>query len=155
GCTASACRPFWPWTTVNDTCWPSCRLLKPSVWIARKWTNTSSPFSRLMKPKPLASLNHLTVPVSRLDIDLLPGALLSWLVFTRAGVAGCKEEARCNDVAIVDQPHRATIHGDPGKQHCGNYNASGKLQRHLNAATYPDQTEPTWTFKPFPTCSPS
>src|SRR6202171_1013866 len=27
-----------------------------------KWTNTSSPFSLVMKPKPLASLNHLTLP---------------------------------------------------------------------------------------------
>src|SRR5512134_3770102 len=34
-----------------------------------KWTNTSPPFSRVMNPKPLASLNHFTVPVS---IDELP-----------------------------------------------------------------------------------
>src|SRR5580658_855893 len=31
-----------------------------AVW----WTKTSSPFSRLKNPNPLASLNHLTVPVS-------------------------------------------------------------------------------------------
>src|ERR1700733_7090201 len=31
-----------------------------AVW----WTKTSSPFSRLRNPKPLASLNHLTVPCS-------------------------------------------------------------------------------------------
>src|SRR5690606_10813291 len=68
GSTASACRPFWPCTTVKLTFWPSFRLLNPWVWIARKWTKTSSPFSRLMNPKPLASLNHLTVPVSRSDI---------------------------------------------------------------------------------------
>src|SRR5260370_28983118 len=30
--------------------------------MAEKWTNTSSPFSLVMKPKPLASLNHLTLP---------------------------------------------------------------------------------------------
>src|SRR5690606_636454 len=98
GCTASACRPFWPCTTSNDTCWPSCRLLKPSVWMARKWTNTSSPFSRLMKPKPLASLNHLTVPVCRLDIDLLPGALAG-LVYTLRVVlvARRKRVQRCSD----------------------------------------------------------
>src|SRR5690348_4616974 len=63
GCTWSACRPFGPWTTLKVTFWPSCRDLKPVPTIARKCTNTSSPFSRLMKPKPLASLNHFTVPV--------------------------------------------------------------------------------------------
>ena len=31
GCTASACRPFCPWTTVKETFCPSFRLLKP--WI--------------------------------------------------------------------------------------------------------------------------
>ena len=41
---------------------------KPEPWIARKCTNTSGPFSRLMNPKPLLSLNHLTVPTSRSDI---------------------------------------------------------------------------------------
>src|SRR5512136_1903842 len=30
-----------------------------------KWTNTSSPSSRPMKPKPLVALNHLTVPTKR------------------------------------------------------------------------------------------
>src|SRR6267378_2785367 len=30
--------------------------------MAEKWTNTSSPPSVVMNPKPLASLNHLTVP---------------------------------------------------------------------------------------------
>ena len=28
-CTFSACRPFGPLTTSNDTAWPSARLLKP------------------------------------------------------------------------------------------------------------------------------
>src|SRR5260370_37361480 len=32
--------------------------------MAEKWTNTSSPFSRWIKPNPLAALNHFTVPVS-------------------------------------------------------------------------------------------
>jgi len=31
----------------------------------------SSPFSRVMKPKPLAALNHLTVPVSRPEPTLM------------------------------------------------------------------------------------
>jgi hypothetical protein len=34
--------------------------------MAEKCTKTSSPFSREIKPKPLASLNHLTVPFSML-----------------------------------------------------------------------------------------
>src|SRR5690606_2293215 len=63
GWTSSACRPFWPCTTLKETCWPSCSDLKPVPWIERKWTKTSWPFSGVMKPKPLASLNHLTVPV--------------------------------------------------------------------------------------------
>src|SRR5258708_19272226 len=32
--------------------------------MAEKWTKTSSPFSRSIKPNPLAALNHFTVPVS-------------------------------------------------------------------------------------------
>src|ERR1044072_2321790 len=32
--------------------------------MAEKCTNTSSPFSRAKNPKPLAALNHFTVPVS-------------------------------------------------------------------------------------------
>src|SRR5690606_18525233 len=63
--TASACSPFCPWTTRKLTFWPSCRVLNPGIWIARKCTNTSSPLSRLMNPKPFASLNHFTVPISR------------------------------------------------------------------------------------------
>src|SRR5687767_7632532 len=30
--------------------------------MAEKWTNRSSPVSLVMKPKPLASLNHFTIP---------------------------------------------------------------------------------------------
>src|SRR4029450_13524017 len=36
------------------------------------WTKQSfSPSSRVMKPKPLVSLNHLTVPVVRIDLVLM------------------------------------------------------------------------------------
>src|SRR3989338_4003123 len=58
--------PFWPLAATKETVWPSFRLLKPSLWIALKWTNRSSPpLVGVMKPKPFSSLNHLTVPVSR------------------------------------------------------------------------------------------
>src|SRR5690348_6628594 len=67
-CTWSACMPFGPFTLMKVTFWPSCNDLKPSPWMARKWTNRSSPLSGLMKPKPLASLNHLTVPLCLSDI---------------------------------------------------------------------------------------
>jgi hypothetical protein len=45
----------------------------------------------------LASLNHLTVPDSRDDIFTI--SLEHWLKTRLATRAGCKEEARCNDVA--------------------------------------------------------
>src|SRR5690606_11839039 len=60
GCTSSACMPFWPCTATNVTRWPSARLLKPEPWMERKCTNRSGPLSGVMKPKPFASLNHLT-----------------------------------------------------------------------------------------------
>jgi hypothetical protein len=42
-----------------------------AVW----WTNTSGPFSRVMKPKPFASLNHFTVPFSTADLHVLAAVL--------------------------------------------------------------------------------
>src|SRR5579863_3994744 len=52
---------------------PSARVLKPSDWIALKWTKTSLPPSvGVMKPKPFASLNHFTVPVAMQKHLLLP-----------------------------------------------------------------------------------
>src|SRR3954463_15585124 len=62
--TFSAWKPLGPLTTSNWTAAPSCRLRKPFDLIAEKCTNTSSPVWRLIKPKPLASLNHFTVPCS-------------------------------------------------------------------------------------------
>src|SRR6185436_9319144 len=53
----------------NSTRSPSASDLKPLPWIAEWWTKQSFwPFSGVMKPKPLASLNHLTVPVIRIAI---------------------------------------------------------------------------------------
>src|SRR5690606_16615939 len=60
----AACRPLGPVLTSNSTRWFSARLLNHLLWISEKWANRSSPPpSGVMKPKPLASLNHFTVPV--------------------------------------------------------------------------------------------
>src|SRR5574343_1636760 len=59
----AACLPFGPSTTSKVTRSPSFRVLKPFMVIAEKWAKRSSPPpSGVMKPKPFASLNHLTVP---------------------------------------------------------------------------------------------
>ena len=60
--TFAAWRPLGPWVMSNSTRSPSDKDLKPSAWIAEKWTKTSSPPSCSIKPNPLASLNHLTLP---------------------------------------------------------------------------------------------
>src|SRR5436190_17055079 len=60
-----ACLPFGPVVTSKETFWPSFNVLKPGMLIAEKCANRSSPPpSGVMNPKPLASLNHLTVPVA-------------------------------------------------------------------------------------------
>src|SRR5712692_9399791 len=60
----TALSPFWPAVISNDTFWFSFRDLKPLLWIAEKCANRSlPPPSGVMNPKPLESLNHLTVPV--------------------------------------------------------------------------------------------
>src|SRR6266568_7430955 len=53
--------------------------------MALKWTKTSSPLAVVMKPKPFASLNHLTVPVLRMCNFLL----LSRLRVTRTNGHYC------------------------------------------------------------------
>src|SRR5216683_3084644 len=60
-----ACFPLGPVVTSNDTFWPSFSDLNPGMLIAEKCAKRSSPPpSGVMKPKPFASLNHLTVPVA-------------------------------------------------------------------------------------------
>src|SRR5690606_35676528 len=64
--TFSAAGPLAPWTRSNSTLSPSARVRKPSALMAVWWTKQSlPPFSGVMNPKPLASLNHFTVPVMR------------------------------------------------------------------------------------------
>ena len=57
--------PLGPSVTSKLTREPCLRVLNPSMAIAEKCANTSAPPpSGSMNPKPLASLNHLTVPVA-------------------------------------------------------------------------------------------
>ena len=64
GAMFEACFPFGPCTISNWTFCPSFNERKPADWIAEKCAKTSSPpSSGVIKPKPFASLNHLTVPV--------------------------------------------------------------------------------------------
>src|SRR5690349_966616 len=64
-----ACLPFGPCVTSNETFCPSFRVLNPGILIAEKCAKRSSPPpSGVMKPNPLASLNHLTVPVAISDL---------------------------------------------------------------------------------------
>src|ERR1700704_1566725 len=63
GLMLTAWSPFGPAVTSKDTFWFSFRDLKPLPWIAEKCANRSlPPPSGVMNPKPLESLNHLTVP---------------------------------------------------------------------------------------------
>src|SRR5919205_3871156 len=75
--TFAACRPLGPCTRSNSTVDPSASERKPLDWMAEKCTNTSSPLSVVMKPKPFASLNHLTLPVLRMSMNLLLVVMLS------------------------------------------------------------------------------
>src|SRR2546421_4425983 len=60
-----AAGPFWPCVTSNETFWPSFSDLNPLIWIELWWAKRSlPPSSGVMNPKPLESLNHLTVPVA-------------------------------------------------------------------------------------------
>src|SRR3970040_511816 len=57
--------PLLPAVTSKDPFCPSFSDLNPGMLIAEKWAKRSSPPpSGVMKPKPFASLNHLTVPVA-------------------------------------------------------------------------------------------
>src|SRR6185369_13772236 len=63
--TFAACLPLGPETRSNSTRSPSASERKPLAPMAEKWTNTSSPLSVAMNPKPFASLNHFTEPCTR------------------------------------------------------------------------------------------
>src|SRR5688572_23369805 len=64
--------PLLPAVISNDTFWPSLSVLNPAMLMAEKWAKRSSPPpSGVMKPKPFASLNHLTVPVAICNVPYL------------------------------------------------------------------------------------
>ena len=86
----AAAGPWAPLTTSNSTCWPSARVLKPLSAMAEKWTKTSLlPFSGVMKPKPLLSLNYFTDP---LTLAMRMSSLAAHAFPRRAG----KDRADCH-----------------------------------------------------------
>src|SRR6185312_16268478 len=79
GITSEACMPLGPCTISNRTRWPSFRLRNPCARIAEKCTKTSAPPpSGVMNPKPLASLNHLTVPTAIRKTPLRNDRFAAW-----------------------------------------------------------------------------
>ena len=87
-----AWRPFGPSTTSKLTRSPSLRVLNPSAMMEASWTKTSAPRSRTMKPKPLPSLNHFTVPCSA--ILLLLATNETGLLFLPPGSLGWSLDGR-------------------------------------------------------------
>src|SRR6266700_832818 len=78
--------------------------------MAEKWTNTSSPLSRWMNPKPFPALNHFTVPVSFMFLSSLSLSgvkiLTSGLRALRRGNRKCYEvlhRAGSNDVQVISK----------------------------------------------------
>src|SRR5215510_14289901 len=95
-----ACLPFGPVVTSNETFWPSLSVLKPGMLIAEKCANRSSPPpSGVMKPKPLASLNHFTVPVA---ISVIPHKQIE-IGMPPGHVSISRKERRRNDCKAVVQ----------------------------------------------------
>src|SRR3990170_7259714 len=70
--------PLLPAVTSKETFCPSVSVLNPGMLIAEKCAKRSSPPSvGVMKPKPLESLNHFTVPVAITDFLQLTAATRS------------------------------------------------------------------------------
>src|SRR5690606_20483085 len=122
--TPAACAPFGPCTISKLTRWPSCKVRKPSVLMAEKWTNTSSlPSSGAMKPKPLASLNHFTVPK-------LMNNLFHYL-----GQRVQRQRAwSCHSGVGVHAPEYSSAKSDQGKRGCRYQGPSTPWRRALDAA---------------------
>src|ERR671927_206407 len=99
----AACRLLGPRRTSNSTFWPSLSVLKPLIWIAVWCAKRSSPPSDgVMKPKPLESLNHLTVPVAIYSFLLRnaatnPGATKPGTTIEEGNWAATTDAAECGD----------------------------------------------------------
>src|SRR3954471_8852464 len=94
----------------NSTRSPSASVLKPWPWIAEWCTKQSFwPPSGVMNPKPLASLNHFTVPVVR--GMFLP---LDDVVLCSVQVRGCRTY-RHNLLFVINDPHDGLRHSADGQ----------------------------------------
>src|SRR5215211_3419544 len=97
----------------NSTRSPSASVLKPLPWMAEWWTKQSFwPPSGVMKPKPLASLNHFTVPVVRISI-------LLECVFCVVGVA--ERAVQTDPQLLVIIPHDGYVLAAIGGRHATRY----------------------------------
>src|SRR5215475_7218507 len=86
----------------NSTRSPSASVRKPWPWMAEWCTKQSfCPPSGVMKPKPLASLNHFTVPVVRAMIVLL------MMLLCRRSTGTCRAH---RPTVTRDRPHDGTVH---------------------------------------------
>src|SRR6187549_2946109 len=104
----ACCLPLFPIVTSKETFWPSVRVLKPPMLIEEKCAKRSSPPpSGVMKPKPLASLNHLTVPVAILcrpkiiKKGLSPNRVKSLSPQERTTIQPCFQRLKPNRVAHI------------------------------------------------------
>src|SRR2546426_2355881 len=85
--------------------------------MAEKCTKTSSPDWRLMKPKPLASLNHFTVPCSIvLPVSILNFCLEESLRVIRVSLVGGTDSQLLGESNLADIywmcEARKTIHSE-------------------------------------------
>src|SRR5438552_18946133 len=106
----AAAGPFWPCVTSNETFWPSFSDLKPVPWIELWWANRSlPPSSGVMKPKPLESLNHFTVPVG-MSFPLLKTAACARLSELRFGHDGQGSKATATRDTALGGGRRSGVH---------------------------------------------
>src|SRR5690554_5658334 len=95
-----ACTPLSLGFFSKLTAWPALSVLYPSIWTEEKWANRSSlQPSSMIKPYPLALLNHLTLPVGMMNspVPLLSLLLLELLPETRTCrvISSASRHGRC------------------------------------------------------------
>src|SRR5690554_6283770 len=73
----TACTPLSLGFFSKLTVWPAFNVLYPSIWTDEKWANRSSlQPSSIMKPYPLALLNHFTLPLGMMNSPVLSLSLV-------------------------------------------------------------------------------